>query len=161
MDEITTETQEQSHMFDEAAASQMISALDDESAHDADLPPDNDEGAEKPVVSREKQAFDSIYGALKMYEIAIKTMLHKKYVLDDDEREEIASGLAPAIIKYVPDDEDITAWIFGKFEVELKALYAIYLLGSGTLAKVKELKTEDARDRQAIDTQKSNNNEAD
>lgn len=153
--------------FDETGLNNVLSGLEAEDAeHGDDFDPDANpyqseedkerEAEKKAAIERKRheQAVETVVQALGMYESGIQLGAHKRFMLSEDEKRQSAEYLAPAVVKYLPENFDIHSALFGKYKAEIMAVIGVYMLGKSTIASVKELRQQDKEEKAAAEREK-------
>lgn len=153
--ELFTETGHVENAELSAATLEKLSLQDyeNEPDFDPDAPTAEDAAAAEAEAARKaaeaearklEKAQLTVIDALGMYETGIQLGAHSRYVLPDDEKAAVAANLAPAVVKYLPEDFDIKSALFGRYMPEIMGVIGVYMLGKSTVVSIRALKAEDA-----------------
>jgi hypothetical protein len=140
--------------YDESGFNHVMKSLEAEDVESgADFDPDTAEQYQSEAEAQAKaeaeakaeqrrhdKAVLTVVEALGMYETGIQVGTRTRFKLSDDEKQETATYLAPAVVKYLPEDFSIHGALFGKYKAEVMGVIGLYMLSKSTIASVKELR---------------------
>lgn len=114
------------------------------------------ESEQKQLQSKHERVHGEVLKALDMYEQGLQMGAHRSFVIDQDKKVSIANNLTSAVVKYAPDDFDISNFLFKEYAAEVMALWGLSVLVKDSYTQIKALKLEDARKEEKAAAEKRN-----
>lgn len=155
--EILTESQGEFDAIETRSEADENQFLNDIAADTGEFDPSNVKTEAAPDNSLELAMMAGMVGGgLTVAEEFIKNMVHPSFKFDETQAGKVADAFAPLLLKYGGEPPP---WL-AQYMDEITALCAVAMLGFGSYMQIKQLKADDANQKQTETTAKAEAREA-